>query len=59
MKTKSFLKSIALIAIFSLASCSKDNGTSSTTDTKLTSADITANNKIDKASNDIADIAED
>ena len=57
MKTKTFLKSIALIAIFSLASCSRDNGT--TTDTKLTGADVTANNKIDKASNDIADIAED
>ncbi len=58
MKTNSFFKSIALIAIFSLASCSRDNGTT-TTDTKLTGADVTANNKIDKASNDIADIAED
>ena len=58
MKTNSFFKSIALIAIFSLAGCSRDNGTT-TTDTKLTGADVTANNKIDKASNDIADIAED
>lgn len=47
---------IALVAVFSLNSCSKD---SSSPDSKLTSADAIATNKMDKASNDISDVVED
>ncbi|MGL2966608.1 hypothetical protein [Flavobacterium sp. XGLA_31] len=57
MKTKSLLGIIALVAVFSLASCSKDN--SSPADSKLTSADAVASNKMDKAANDISDVVED
>ena len=57
MKTNSLFKTIALIAIISLASCSKDSS-SSTADSKLTSADAMANSKMDQASNDISDVVE-
>lgn len=55
MKTKNLFRLIALVAIFSLASCSKDNNS---TDTKLTNADVIASNKMDQASNDISDFVE-
>jgi hypothetical protein len=56
MKTKNLIGIIALVAIVFFVGCSKDN---STTDSKLTSADAIATNKMDKASNDISDIVED
>jgi len=56
MKTKYLFGMMALIAVFSLNSCSKD---SSSPDSKLTSADAVATNKMDKASNDISDVVED
>lgn len=57
MKTNSFFKAIALIVIFSLASCTKDDN--KTTDNSLTSADAQANNKMDKVANDVSDVVED
>lgn len=57
MKTKNLLGMIAFVAIFTLGSCSKDN--SSSADSKLTSADAVASNKMDKAANDISDVVED
>ena len=56
MKTKNLFGIIALVAIFTLGSCSKDNNTS---DSSLTSADAVATNKMDKAANDISDVVED
>ena len=56
MKTKSLFRIIALVAIFSLASCSKD---SNSADSSLTADDAKANSKMDQASNDISDITED
>lgn len=57
MKTKNLFKIIALIAIFiSLVSCSRDNNSA---DSRLTTADALATNKMDKAANDISDIIED
>jgi len=55
MKTKNLFGMMALVAVFSLNSCSKD---SSAVDTKLTSTDATANSKMDQASNDISDLVE-
>ena len=56
MKTKNLFGIIALVAIFTLGSCSKDNNSA---DSSLTSADAVATNKMDKAANDISDVAED
>jgi len=56
MKTKSFFGIIALAAIFSVVSCSKD---SSNSDSKLTSDDVQVNSKMDQASNDVSEIVED
>jgi len=55
MKTKTFLKSIALIAIFSLVSCSKKDDTNSNSST-FTSSDVATTNKMDQASNDIINV---
>jgi len=57
MKTTTFIKSIALIAVFSFISCSKDDTTSDSG--KLTSDDVSVNAKMDAISNDITEIAED
>lgn len=55
MKTKSLFKMIALVAVFSLASCSSD----SNNDTNLTAEDVQVNRKLDQASNDVSEIVED
>jgi len=56
MKTKNLFSIIALVAIFTLGSCSKDNNSA---DSSLTNADAVAANKMDKAANDVSDIVED
>ncbi|HNP32408.1 MAG TPA: hypothetical protein PKN96_03895 [Flavobacterium sp.] len=56
MKTKSLLVMMALVAIFSFVSCSKDNDSSNKA---ITADDATANSKMDQASNDISDVTED
>lgn len=56
MKTKNLFGIVAVIAIFTLGSCSKDNNSA---DSSLTSADALATNKMDKAANDISDVVED
>ena len=47
---------MALVAIFSLTSCSKDSNSS---DTSLTSADVLTSRKIDQASDDVSSVVED
>jgi hypothetical protein len=56
MKTRNLFGIIALGAIFTIASCSKDNNSA---DSSLTSADAEATNSMDKAANDVSDIVED
>lgn len=56
MKTRNLFGIIALGAIFTIGSCSKDNNSA---DSSLTSADAVAANKMDKAANDISDVIED
>lgn len=56
MKTKHLFRIIAVIAIFSFVSCSKD---STSSDASLTAQDATANSKMDQATNDISDVVED
>ena len=56
MKTNSLLKIVALFAVILLASCSKDNDD---TASAFTAADIQTNAKIDRISNDVADIIDD
>ncbi len=56
MKTKHLFGILALVAIFSLGSCSKD---SSNSDSSLTKDDVTVNSKMDQASNDVSEIVED
>ena len=55
MKTTHLFRMMALVAIFSLTSCSKD----SNSNTSLTSADVIASNKMDQASNDVSSVVED
>jgi hypothetical protein len=55
MKTRNLFGIIALGAIFTIGSCSKDNNSA---DSSLT-ADAVAANKMDKAANDVSDIVED
>ena len=57
MKTKKLFGIMALSAIFSLASCSKDSSTS--TDTSLTTTDVLTSRKIDQASDDVSSVVED
>jgi hypothetical protein len=56
MKTKKLLGIIAIIAVFSLTSCSKDDKSS---DSAITAQDASINSKMDQASNDISDVTED
>jgi len=56
MKTKKLLGIVALVAVFSLTSCSKDDKSS---DSAITAEDANINSKMDQASNDISDITED
>ena len=56
MKTRNLFGIIALGAIFTIGSCSKDNNSA---DSSLTSADALAANRMDKAANDVSDIVED
>lgn len=56
MKT-AILKSLALIAVFAVASCSKDDSDSGAA--ALTTDDVSVNAKMDAISNDISEIAED
>ncbi len=56
MKTRNLFGIIALGAIFTIGSCSKDNNSA---DSILTSADALAANKMDNAANDVSDIVED
>ena len=56
MKAKKTLGIIALLAVFSFTSCSKDD---KSTDSTLSSEDATISGKMDQASNDISDVTED
>lgn len=56
MKTKIILGIIAIIAVFSFTSCSKDD---KSTDSAITAQDANINSKMDQASNDISDVTED
>ncbi len=56
MKTRNLFGIIAIGAIFTIGSCSKDNNSA---DSSLTSADAEATNSMDKAANDVSDIVED
>ena len=56
MKTTKIILGLALVAIFSLTSCSKDSNSS---DTSLTSADVLTSRKIDQASDDVSSVVED
>ena len=55
MKTTKIILGLALVAIFSLTSCSKDSNSS---DTSLTSADVLTSRKIDQASDDVSSVVE-
>ena len=56
MKPNFLLKIVALVAVVLFASCSKDNDD---TASAFTAADIQTNAKIDRISNDVADIIDD
>ena len=56
MKTTHLFRMIALVAVISLASCSKD---SNSTDTGISSSDVQASRKMDQASDDVSSIVED
>ena len=56
MKTTKLFGMIALVAIFSLASCSKD---SNSTDTSISSSDVQASRKMDQGSDDVSTVVED
>lgn len=56
MKTMNLFRMMAIVAVFSLASCSKDSGS---TDTSLTATDVLASRKMDQASDDVSSVVED
>ena len=56
MKTTHLFRMMALVAVISLTSCSKD---SNSTDTGISSSDVQASRKMDQASDDVSTVVED